>query len=454
MSAGRRPQSTVLANGLTVLDASDASNPDVETVSLTLTMKTGMRHLSDHETGLLTLLGEYFVRGTQLTDTDTLLTRIDDIGAEIRMVPSTEFTRVVFTARRQHASELLELLGELVAKPSFDAQELEDVKVLTQSSIYRLEANARAWVQSHSDEVYWRAGTPDSRPSYGDVNAISNAQPGEMAALHERIFNPAQMSLTVAGGASFSEDQIGRALGGLAGTPLTRKHVDPKWSTAKPLKARVRPISSVEEPMVTVAAAIPIPALRTEAGVDVVRSSAHQILQGVLSGGMSARLFFQVRERNGLVYHISSSLGGRTGASYVQIFSWMTPPDNGPKALALVADILRQVAGDEGSPGAMSKEELAMGREQAKAAVLGEDSDAPEREGPRYGVRWASGLELITPQEASDRIDLAGDDDVRAAAREVLAGMDRMRMIVNSPERAVTQKMFDALGGDRSRGVA
>ena len=249
MSRIPRPTTSVLGNGITLINAPRADAP---TVAITVVVKTGLLDLTDADAAALTLLGSAFRRATKSTpDTQALLARIDDLGASIGMAVGRESTTVRAEASKEHAEELLALMAELVCEPTFEASELESYKTLLVKRIERSDQDPGSWVGEHSGEAFWHRSSTAARPSYGSLQSLRAASPARLEQVHRALFNPANMAVSVAGGVTLSAADVEAAFASLQTGALSTGHskTSPSWATTDPATSRIRPVAAGEEAM-------------------------------------------------------------------------------------------------------------------------------------------------------------------------------------------------------------
>jgi predicted Zn-dependent peptidase len=144
------------------------------------------------------------------------------------------------------------------------------------------------------------------------------------------------------------------------------------------------------------------------------RRFALRVLEGVLGGTSSSRLFQEVRERRGLAYSVFtfSNLYAHTGEIGLYVG---TRPDNLREALAVVAAELERCVEDPGS-----EEELVRSRENLKGrVVLGMESTGARMS--RLGASLLNDMPILSVNEMIERIDSVEIEQVRALAAELFA---------------------------------
>ena len=158
------------------------------------------------------------------------------------------------------------------------------------------------------------------------------------------------------------------------------------------------------------------------------RRFALRVLEGILGGTSSSRLFQEVRERRGLAYAVFSFSNLYSQAGEVGLYVG-TRPDNLAEALAVVAAELERLVGDPAS-----EEELVRSRENLKGrVVLGMESTGARMS--RLGTSLLHEMPILSVNEMLARIDAVGIEDLRSLARELFAP-ERMSVVGIGPDRA------------------
>ena len=140
---------------------------------------------------------------------------------------------------------------------------------------------------------------------------------------------------------------------------------------------------------------------------------AMSALSNVLGGGMSSRLFQEVREKRGLAYAVYAYHQGYSDAGAVKMYVGSTT-GNVEEAARVIAEQLDRIR-DE----AVTEEELHRTKEQLKSStILAMESTAARM--TRIGRSVITGSELLTPEEISARIDAVTTEDVKRLANEHL----------------------------------
>jgi predicted Zn-dependent peptidase len=167
------------------------------------------------------------------------------------------------------------------------------------------------------------------------------------------------------------------------------------------------------------------------------RSDPRRFALGVLNiafgGGMSSRLFQEVREKRGLVYSIYSYATQYSETGSFSVYAG-TAPKRIHDVLAIVRDELDRVIAD-----GLREEELERGKGHLKGSLVLGLEDTSGRM-TRLGKSEITSGEILTVDDIVRRVDEVTDEDVRAVAKEVLGGGPRALALIGP---------FDADGFER-----
>jgi zinc protease len=337
-----------LPNGLRVLVR---ENPVASVVAATLFVGVGSCHEAAEVNGVSALLGRVLLKGTRTRSALELAQLAEDAGGALESATDQEYSEVRVRGLARHWRLLLELLHDVATAPAFLPEEIERERQTLLAVIRGLEdqpfqvANrllSRALYGDH----------PFGQPAAGTPAIVERLGRAELIAHFERAFGPERMVLAISGQVSAAEvlPEVERVFGTLpsrGGAPA----VPPP--PAGPLTARVAETRPTEQTQVMVGFLAP-----------PIGHPDHvplKVLNAVLGGGMSGRLFRTLRDEEGLAYSVGSFYPTRRESSRVVVHIG-TAPENLARAEAGIARELRAL-----QEAAVPADELA----RAKAYLTG-----------------------------------------------------------------------------------
>jgi predicted Zn-dependent peptidase len=285
---------TRLKSGLTVI-----TQPmrDVRSVSLGLFVRHGAREERPGEAGLSHFLEHMLFKGTETRDARQIVMEFEDRGGTINAATSKETISVLATVLDEDTEKALEVIGDMLSHPRLDAGEIEREKGVILEEYRALKDSPEDYVLHLLFESIFQ-GHPLSKEVVGTPSGIRNVSRRKLLRRWREVFNPNGAFLVACG--QVQHDRIVSAV-------RTHFHLpegpgpnprELKWTPNARIRRRVQGGLS----QVHVSGGVRIPPY------DDPRRYIFMILNAVLGAGMSSRLFFEMRERRGLVYSVTSFL--------------------------------------------------------------------------------------------------------------------------------------------------
>ncbi len=399
--------------------------PSVRSVALGFWIATGSVTEHDDEVGISHLLEHMLFRGTERYGSEEIDQIFDAMGAEINAGTDKEATSLYTRVLDRHLERAFDVMSDMVWHPRFGELEAEREVVLEEIAMYEDDPQDRVF-DMLGQAIF--GSHPLGRAVIGTAEVVGGVTREQLAAFHAQRYLPNGIVIAAAG--SVDHD----ALVQMADQRSARGVERQRAQSAQPVLANVNGHSSPAfEPADPATAAAAPPDFRRRArflqkdteqyhvclgGAGIARDDerrfALRVLEGVLGGTSSSRLFQEVRERRGLAYSVFcfSNLYAHTGEVGLYVG---TRPDNVREALAVVAAELERCVEDPAS-----EEELVRSRENLKGrVVLGMESTGARMS--RLGAAVLNGMPILSVNEIIERIDSVEIEAVRALAAELFA---------------------------------
>jgi predicted Zn-dependent peptidase len=293
-----------LPNGLRVFVIEDDRKP---TIMLRLLVKAGDA-LDGDKAGVSNFVAGLLSRGTTTRDALTFAKAVDSIGARLEASSGPDFSGVTVSGLTKVTGPLLELFADAVMHPVFAQEEFAKAQKRSLSSLMaqKKEPGALAGKLMNrvlfGDHPYGRTPTPES------VQAITR---DDVAAFHARWFAPNNASLAIVGDVKAADilPQVGKALGG-----WQRKDLPPRKS------ADIAPITGQTIHLLDLPGSVQSNIIVCRPGPPRKNPDLAElnVMNGVLGGGFSGRLFQNLRERHGYTYGSGSAFGYNKDAGWFQ----------------------------------------------------------------------------------------------------------------------------------------
>jgi predicted Zn-dependent peptidase len=402
-------ETTVVDGGLTIVTE---HMPDVRSVSLGFWVGTGSVDEPESTAGASHFLEHLLFKGTEQRSARQIAELVDAVGGDMNAFTTKEHTAFYVRLLAGSVDLGLDILSEIIWAPALRPEELEaERQVILEEILMHADEPAEEVHDLFNSAMY--PGHPLGRDVLGLEATVGAATRDEIAAFHRRHYRTGNVVVTAAGlidhGAIVdgvvarldrAATQIGRDV--LAGGSRPQRH--PPQGTALPRLVVNRP---TEQAHVMVG----MPGFDR----DHPDRQVLNVLDHILGGGMSSRLFQTVREERGLAYNVYSYRTGYQGAGDFAVYAG-TAPARAPEVLKLIIEELDKMAAHGPSEG-----ELTAARSHIRGATaLGlEDSGARMS---RLGRSQLAHGRVPSLVELDDEIAAVTVADLARVAAEVLGG--------------------------------
>jgi predicted Zn-dependent peptidase len=413
VGADRLIRTSQLACGLRLVTE---AMPDVRSVTTGFWVGTGSRDELPGELGASHFLEHLLFKGTSTRTARAIAEAVDAVGGDMNAFTTKEYTAFYVRLLAEHLDLGLDVLCDIMWSPALRPDELESERQVILEEILM-----------HGDEpadlVYDRFAAalfpdhPLGREVLGTQDSIEAMATGDVRRFFDEHYRPANMVVAAAG--ALDHDQVAagieaRFAGAAGGTPPRRTPPDGQ------LAPSVVVPRSTEQAHLVVGARAPDrhdPDRWALAALDVA-----------LGGGVSSRLFQEIRERRGLAYSVYSDRVAYEDTGSLAVYVGTTPSRIRDVLELVNVELDRLVA--DGITG--HELDLARGHLRAETLLALEDSAARMS---RIGRSLLLHHEVLTVDELLARIDAVTLEQVAAAARRVL-GAPRTMVVLGPFEEA------------------
>jgi predicted Zn-dependent peptidase len=312
----------VLDNGVRVLLERMSS---LKSVALGVWATVGSRYEHKGEEGLSHFIEHMMFKGTRRRTASQISNEIDALGGEMNAFTTHETTAFYVKVLDQQASSALDLLSDLLHHSRFASQDIAKEKHVVLEEIRTVKDDPEDYVHElHAKDTL---GThPLGKPILGTTRSMKHVTRKDLLRYVAKHYRPENTVLAVAGNFLTSEflDEVNTYFGqwrGMKTNLLENSQINPSpW----PEKARQRQsvhVKSLEQVHICVGFK----------GISVGhpdRYAAH-ILNTILGGGVSSRLFQEIREKRGLAYTIYSHLTSFSDGGLLTVYAATRPAETG-----------------------------------------------------------------------------------------------------------------------------
>ncbi|HET7770692.1 MAG TPA: pitrilysin family protein [Chloroflexota bacterium] len=389
----------VLPNGLRILVC---PMPHTRSATVALFFGMGSRYEAPGEQGISHLVEHMLFKGSTGYPTAQLISEtIEGVGGILNAATDKEMTVYWAKVASRHTDLAFDLLADMVRRPLLDPAELAKEKKVVLEELGLAQDAPGEWVHQLMSEVLW----PDQPLGWEIAGTPETVNSQTRESLHgyiQRGYGPRNAVLVVAGDAQPHRiiQLAGEKLLDSGAEPPTFVPAAPRNGAPK-IKTQSR---ETEQAYLCIGG-------RGLSRVDPDRY-ALRVANAILGDGMSSRLFLEVREKRGLAYDVHSYVSGFADSGAVVVSAGVEPEQIEPAMDAILAQVdrLRQER--------VPETELRKVKEYLKGrTVLSlEDSSSVAQ---WYASQELLTTELLTPDEALDRIEAVSVDDVLRVSQRV-----------------------------------
>jgi len=395
-----RARLTTLDSGVRVVTE---AMPSVRSIALGFWVRTGSRDEGHEQAGISHFLEHLLFKGTERFSSREIDEAFDAMGAEVNAGTGKETTSVFSRFLDGHLERAFDVLQDMVLRPAYPDIESERQVVIEEIAMYEDEPQDK--VHDVLAEAIF-GDHPLGRPIIGRAEVVSSVPVPEIAAWHDGRYVPANMVVAAAGNLEHDRivELVESAVGGARPTPAPAPSPDGALPTLRFFR------KETEQYHLCLGG----PGIPRGDG----RRFALRVLDTILGGSTSSRLFQEVREKRGLAYAVYSYVSHYADSGQVVMYVG-TRPDNVAQALDVIGSELRRLHED-----GISDEELERARENVKGrTVLSMESTLTRMN--RLGSSVLMGVPLMTVDEVLAAFDAVTSEDVATLARD-LYRPDRM----------------------------
>ena len=389
-------RSTTLPNGMTVLTD---DMPHLESASLGIWVKAGSRSETEAEHGISHMLEHMAFKGTKTRDSLAIASTIENVGGDLNAATSVEHTGYFARVLKEDVALAGDILSDILQNSLFEQHELDR----EQQVIVQEIGAARDNPDDHVFDLFQQAAFPDQaigRTILGTVESVNSFSPESIRAYMDRNYVGDHMVLCAAG--NVDHDQ-------LVDIANNRFHDLKATGAPPPTKAAYvggeqRLVSDHEQAHIVLG--------MEGRAYNSDGFYAVQILASILGGGMSSRLFQEVREKRGLCYSVYAFHWAFADSGIFGVAA-STGEDEVEELLPVVLDELRKATET------ITEDEVIRVRNQIRAGLLMSLESPSSRAGQlaRQQILWGRTIPL---QETVERINRITADRVKQVARQIL----------------------------------
>ncbi len=346
----RNIRKKVLPNGLTVISERMLH---VRSVAVGIWLNTGSRQEIPARNGISHFIEHMVFKGTQTRSAEEIARSVDSIGGHLDAFTAKECVSFNTVVLDEHLEQAFDVLSDLVLNPRFDAEDITKERRVILEEIKSEEDNPDYLLHEIFSQNFWK-GHALGKPILGTKETVAGFAKNVIAEQFHQSYRPNNMVVAAAGHVEHARllDLVEKRFHHLK--RQKQKQPDPAAVTHAHLTLRDKP--SLEQ--VHVCMGVPSYPLPHE------RRYASYVLNTILGGGMSSRLFQNIREKQGLAYSVFSDLTPYRDTGCLIVYAG-TSPASAPRVVESVIQEFRQLK-EEG----VSVEELRRAKDHLKGSMM------------------------------------------------------------------------------------
>jgi len=350
MDEDRNIKRQVLPNGLSVITE---EMKHIRSVSIGIWVKTGSRDEDKQWNGISHFVEHMVFKGTQHRSAEAIARQVDSIGGNLDAFTAKECVSFSIKILDEHLPIALDVLSDLVLNPIFDEQDITRERGVILEEIKMDEDNPDYLVHEIFTQNFWK-DHPLGRPILGTRDTVRGFERPPVFDFYKQRFSPGNVIITAAGHLYHETfvELVNKYF-------HTMKPVSNGFHSAPPTivpKIILRNKKSLEQ--VQICVGVPSYPITHE------KRHSSYILNTLLGGGMSSRLFQNIRERQGLAYAIYSDLNPYRDTGCLSVYAG-TSRTSAVKVVECVVSEFRRLKTEQVAP-----DELRRAKDQLKGSLM------------------------------------------------------------------------------------
>ncbi|MCZ6561763.1 MAG: pitrilysin family protein [Deltaproteobacteria bacterium] len=388
---------TVLDNGIRILSE---ERPGARSVSLGIWVENGSRHESRHQSGISHFIEHLLFKGTERRSATQIAEEMDTVGGVLNAFTGKETTCYYAKVLDENLPLAIDLLSDLFLHSVFDGEEIERERSVVFQEISQAEDTPEDYVHDLFSLDFF-GDHPLGRPICGEVATVSSFQREDFLNFVRGRYLPGRVIIVAAGNCRHNDlvERLAKDFSALKARPVT-EHLSPVQFHSGVVR-HSKPLEQVH-------------LCFGFAGIHHSHEKRYvaYLLNTHLGGGMSSRLFQEIREKRGKAYSIYSFMSSYRDVGYLGIYAG-TKSDWVKEVVGVITTICRRFIEEE-----ISAEDLARAKSQVIGnTILGlESSDSWMSHLARNEIYFGKAISM---EEISEGIRVVSREDIIDLAREI-----------------------------------
>jgi predicted Zn-dependent peptidase len=340
---------STLPNGIRVVSE---AIPYVKSATLGIWVGTGSRNEEDHNHGVSHFIEHLMFKGTEKRTAKDIAETVDAVGGQLNAFTAKEYTCYYIKVLDNHLELAMDILSDMLLKSKYAAEDINREREVVLEEVNMYEDSPDELVHDlHLNNVW--PGHRLGRNILGTTEAIGKFDRDLVLQYYQNFYTPDNIVIAAAGNLTHEtlEQLAHKFFGGMQGVKRQMEHTPPKLSP-------VRTIHNKDTEQVHLClGALSVP--QNSPDIYVVH-----VLNNILGGGISSRLFQSIREERGLAYSIYSYQTNYSDCGLFTVYAG-TRPGNVDQVTELILQNINELRNGGITPGELTKT-----KEQLKGNLL------------------------------------------------------------------------------------
>ena len=388
---------TVLDNGIRIV--TEGIN-HVRSVSLGVWVESGSRYENPAINGIAHFIEHMLFKGTKNRSALDIVSSIDSVGGVLNAYTGKELTSFYVKIPDYHLAMAIDLLADIFQNSLFDPAELDKEKLVILQEIHMLEDTPDEYIYDFFGKIFWD-DHPHGLPILGTKDTVTSFRRNTIVDFFTRHYNGNNMTIAAAGNLKHDDfvNLVEKSFSSIEGIDLKKEMMEP--AVTSNIAVLEKDLEQVHVMIGTLA-----PASTSDDRYAAV------LMNTILGGSMSSRLFQEIREKRGLAYAIHSFLLPYRDVGMLGIY-FGASEDRVIDIITLVMEELKKLSNNS-----LLEQELQAAKEQMKGNFLlsMESTDMRMTRLAKNEIYFSRNIEF---DEVVDRISGISKEDVKDLAGKI-----------------------------------
>ena len=417
---------TVLPSGLRIVTE---EIPGVRSAAYGIWVNVGSRDESPKVAGASHFLEHLLFKGTKTRSALDISSSIEAVGGEMNAFTSKEYTCFYARVIDTDLPLAIDVISDLITSSVARAEDVESERKVVLEEISMRDDDPSDLVHELFGETFF-GDTPLGRPILGTVESIKSLSRNSIFNYYKKRYLPQDIVVAIAGNIKHQKvvDHVIRAMSqdSFLDTP---KEAFKLRSNSPARRSQNREIGVMNRKTEQAHLFLGMPGVAR----DDHRRFAMGVLSAALGGGMSSRLFQEIREKRGLAYSVYSYAQQYAGSGFIGFYAGCNP-SKATEVVSIMRDVLHDVASN-----GLTHEELIRAQGAVRGALVLSQEDTGSRMS-RIGKSELVYGEIMTFDQILKAVADVTSADIRALADEILHSAPTLAVVGPFPKRSIFER--------------